>query len=124
MLTHPDAVDICDNLAFDPVVTGGNILAFNSTNDASPNILHYNEILTNLYTSASSQSCQNAIPIKDQLISLPSNGNTSNFYHKLELNHCIAMAEQQLNHVQNLIAEKNFQFSHVIRVSPQKGITT
>lgn len=36
----------------------------------------------------------------------------------------MSTAEEQLNHIRNLIAEKSFQFSHVIRVSPRKGVTT
>ena len=34
------------------------------------------------------------------------------------------MASEQLHHIQNLIAEKSFQFSHLIRVSPHKAVTT
>jgi hypothetical protein len=33
-------------------------------------------------------------------------------------------AETHLNRIRDLIAEKSFQYSHVIRVSPRKGVNT
>jgi hypothetical protein len=63
-------------------------------------------------------------PIEDQVLTLPSNGNTSAVYRELECSHRIAVAEHHLNQIRNLIAEKSFQFSHVIRISPRKGVTT
>ena len=64
------------------------------------------------------------IPIEDQIIAMCSNGNTSTNYRNLEIKHRATMANEQLNHIRNLIAEKSFQFSHIIRVSPRKSITT
>jgi len=64
------------------------------------------------------------IQIENQLIPLPSNGNVDPKYAKLELSHRISHADQHLNRIRDLIAEKSFQFSHVIRVAPSKAITT
>lgn len=125
-----EVVDIWDDLAFDPVLTGAESTPINATLNISsadqphggrPNISNF---------SASQNAGQptnrvaGPIPIEDQIIALPSNGNTSNVYRELELTHRIAMVEEQLNHIRDLIAEKSFQFSHVIRVSPRKGVTT
>ena len=62
--------------------------------------------------------------IEDQIISLPSNGNISNDYQDLELTHQILNANNHLNRLQDLIAEKSFQYSHVICVAPRKVVTT
>ena len=62
--------------------------------------------------------------IEDQIISLPSNGNIGNDYQDLELTHQVSNADNHLNKLQDLIAEKSFQYSHVIHVAPQKAVTT
>lgn len=64
------------------------------------------------------------IQIEDQLIPLPSNGNVASTYGQLELTHRILRADLHLNRIRDLIAEKSFQYSHVIRVSPRKGVNT
>ncbi|KAF8801023.1 hypothetical protein BYT27DRAFT_7116145 [Phlegmacium glaucopus] len=64
------------------------------------------------------------IPIEDQLLSLPSNGNVGPVHRDLECSHYIALAQHHLNQIHNLIAEKSFQFSHIIHISPHKGVTT
>jgi hypothetical protein len=64
------------------------------------------------------------IQIEDQLIPLPSNGNVASTYGQLELTHRISRADLHLNRIRDLIAEKSFQYSHVIRVSPRKGVNT
>ncbi|KAF8801026.1 hypothetical protein BYT27DRAFT_7227064 [Phlegmacium glaucopus] len=64
------------------------------------------------------------LPIEEQLLCLPSNGNVSAVHRELELSHRISLANHYLNGLQNLIVEKSFQFSHVIRVSQRKGVTT
>ena len=63
-------------------------------------------------------------PIEDQSIALPSNGNIGMAYAQLEIAHRISHADYHLNQIRNLIAEKSFQFSHVIRVAPRKGVNT
>ena len=102
-----------DDLAFDPVITDAESISINS-----------------IPKPARSQSNRNSskdsrpVPIEDQVISLPSNGNSSSIHAELEISYRIVRAEELLNHIRNLIAEKSFQFSHVIRVSPRKGVTT
>lgn len=62
--------------------------------------------------------------IEEQLIPLPSNGTVDHAHTKLELSHWIARAEHHLTRIRDLIADKSFQYSHVIRVAPRKGVTT
>jgi hypothetical protein len=81
-------------------------------------------------TSAPSHSNTNAtllngpLPIENYIIALPSNGNITNDLRDLELVHRISQADHQLNQIRNLIAEKSFQFSHVLRVAPRKAVAT
>lgn len=104
-------VDQWDDLAFDPVITDAESIIPNSEQIPSQsNLTHTNDI--------------GPVSIEDQVIALCSNGNTSSNYRNLEITHRILMADEQLGHIRNLIAEKSFQFSHVIRVSPRKGVTT
>lgn len=62
--------------------------------------------------------------IEDQLIPLPSNGNIGPEYAELEISHRITHADHHIDRIRVLIAEKSFQYSHVIRVSPRKGVNT
>ena len=106
-----------DDLAFDPVLAEADISTFNNSEPPLP-------------ASHSTPNISNDIgpvPIRDQVIALCSNGNTSNAYRNLEIRHCTLMAGEQihdLHHIWNLIAEKSFRFSHVIHVSPCKAVTT
>jgi len=54
------------------------------------------------------------LPIEEQPISLPSNGNVPAIYCELELSHHISHADHHLNRIRDLIAEKSFHYSHVI----------
>lgn len=63
-----------------------------------------------------------AMNIEEQIIPLPSNGNVSDSYRDLELSHRIVHADHHLTRIRDLIAEKSFQYSHVIRVAPRKGV--
>jgi hypothetical protein len=103
--TSSDTVDTWDDLAFDTVATG-------------------TEEIPSSQTTPNSNSNIGPVRIEDQVIAIPSNGNTNANYRNLEISHRMSMAEEQLNHIRYLIAEKSFQFSHVIRVSPRKGVTT
>jgi hypothetical protein len=64
------------------------------------------------------------IPIEKQIISLPSNANVGLEYAQLEINQRIEHADHHLARIRDLIAEKSFQFSHVIRVAPRKAVNT
>jgi hypothetical protein len=113
-------LDIWDDLAFDPIVpSSDSSVPFTVQAEVQPSYANLPAFPVTRPTGPIGP-----FPIEDQLIALPSNGNTSNVYRDLELTHRIRLAEDQLNHIRNLIAEKSFQFSHVIRVSPRKGVTT
>jgi hypothetical protein len=101
--SNKDSMDIWDHLAFDTVLSDAETTQTNTNNPSA---------------------AIGPLPIEDQIIALPSNGNTSEIYRALEVAHRISTAEDQLNHIRNLIADKSFQYSHVIRVSPRKGVTT
>jgi hypothetical protein len=64
------------------------------------------------------------VPIEEQILSLPSNGNVDSIHNELECMHRISLADHHLNQIRNLIAEKSFQFSHLIRVAPRKAVAT
>jgi hypothetical protein len=64
------------------------------------------------------------LAIKDYLIQLPSNGIVDLCHRDLELTLRSSRAEHHLTRIQELVAEKSFQYSHVMRVSPRKGMTT
>jgi hypothetical protein len=62
--------------------------------------------------------------IEDQQLALPSNGNVDLKHNDLECKHRISLAEYHLDQIRNLIAEKSFQFSHLIRAAPRKAVVT
>jgi hypothetical protein len=63
--------------------------------------------------------------VEDNTIPLPSNGSIiGTAYAELERSHRITHAEYHINRLRVLIAEKSFQYSHVIRVAPRKGVNT
>jgi len=64
------------------------------------------------------------IQIENQIMPLPSNGKVGPEYARIEISHRIAHADHHLNRIRDLIAEKSFQFSHVIRVAPRKAVNT
>jgi hypothetical protein len=64
------------------------------------------------------------LQIEDRLIPLPSNGNVGLVHAQLEIQHRICHAKHHLSRIRDLIAEKSFQFSHVIRVAPRKSVNT
>lgn len=64
------------------------------------------------------------LAIEDYVIPLPSNGNVDISHKNLELSLRSSRAEHHLARIRELIAEKSFQYSHVMRVSPRKGTTT
>jgi hypothetical protein len=64
------------------------------------------------------------LPIEQQMIALPSNGNVDPIHCSLELQHRIILADHHLDRIRELIAKKSFQYSHVIRCSPRKSVTT
>lgn len=61
-----------------------------------------------------------SIAVEDLPIPLPRAGYLAN----VELGIRRIQAEQQLNRLRELIADRSFQFSHVIRKAPRKGVRT
>jgi hypothetical protein len=64
------------------------------------------------------------LQVEDLILSIPSNGNVRLIHSDLERSLRITLAEHHLIQIRSLIVEKSFQFSHVIRVSPRKSVTT
>jgi hypothetical protein len=72
----------------------------------------------------SATSSPSPVPVEDQILFLPSNGNVRPIHGDLECSFRITVAEHHLTQIRNLIVEKSFQFSHIIRASPRKSVTT
>lgn len=107
-----EPITMWDEILNEPVPTGaGSGSGSNPEIDDHP--VSYNSPPTN-----------NPTQIEDLLIPLPSNGNVASTYAQCELSHRILHANLFLNRIRNLIAEKSFQYSHIIRVSPRKGVNT
>ena len=62
--------------------------------------------------------------VERQTISLPSNGNVISGHEQIELSLRRKQAKEHLNQLRELIAEKSFQYSDVIRAAPRKGVRT
>jgi hypothetical protein len=62
--------------------------------------------------------------VERRLISLPSNGNVHDRFSPLELSLRKLQAQHHLNRLRDLIADKSFQYSHVIRAAPRKVVKT
>src|SRR6202522_2236051 len=65
-----------------------------------------------------------ATPIENQMLPLPSNENVGQEHAPLELSYQIQHVKMLWNRIVCLIAEKSFQFSHVIRVAPREDVNT
>jgi len=116
-ISHSEADDIWDGLAFDPIFPS-------AEPSAEPSAINADSIPGTNPPHKTTPITYGPIPIEDHVIALPSNRNTNNMYRELELGHRISHAEQQLNQIRQLIAEKSFQFSHIRRVAPRKGVVT
>jgi hypothetical protein len=64
------------------------------------------------------------LPIELQTIGLPSNKNVTPGYDHLEIFLRKNQAKTHLNHLRELIAEKSFQYSDLIRGAPRKRVVT
>lgn len=65
-----------------------------------------------------------ATAIEVQVIPLPSNGNIGTAFDHVEVTHRASHCDRHLSRLRELISEKSFQYSHVIRGSPRKGVNT
>lgn len=75
-------------------------------------------------TAPDRDSPADAIPLEDQLIGLPSNGNIEGDYRHVELPFRIQQAKTELNRIRDLIAEKSFQYSHILRRASRGAVRT
>lgn len=62
--------------------------------------------------------------IEDQIICLPSNGNIGQCYNTQEIVVRKTQANRQLDRLRELIAEKSFQYSDIMRNAPRKAART
>jgi hypothetical protein len=131
-------VDVWDDLAFDPVPIAAEIISPSADHVLASTVIPSSTspasrsgpstTAANIGPFPASQTGPSTrfgpVPIENQFLALPSNGNISNIHRDLETSHRVTIAKEQLTNIRNLIAEKSFQFSHVIRVSPRKSVTT
>ena len=122
--TENELLDIWDDIIYE-TVTAPTSAPISSTAPTQLSSIASGSGAAQILPSNSSNSVRVApIPIEEQLLSLPSNGNIDSIHQELECAHRISLAEQHLNQIRNLIAEKSFQYSHLIRVAPRKAIAT
>lgn len=70
-------------------------------------------------------SADNILRPERKILPIPSQSiSDGNVYRKAELDLRLVQATKILTALRDLIAEKSFQFSHVIRVAPRKGVRT
>jgi hypothetical protein len=64
------------------------------------------------------------LPVEEQVLCLPSNRNVTPCNEDIELTFRKNQANAHLHQLRELIAEKSFQYSDVIRNAPRKGVKT
>jgi hypothetical protein len=77
-----------------------------------------------LHTTAESASDDDITPVEKHVFCLPSDGMVDDKYKRVELNLRVNQAKIHLNHLRDLIAEKSFQYSDVIRPASSQDIVT
>lgn len=109
----PEGQDVWDDIIYEPTNLGPD-----STQRPAPS--------TTPGPSGSRIPGLSSLPssIEDQQLAFPSNGNVDPKHNDLECKHRISLAEHHLDQIRNLIAEKSFQFSHLIRAAPRKAVVT
>jgi hypothetical protein len=87
-----------------------------------------NNYSNEIVEASSSQSISginsDVVPPEKRVISVPSQWIKNHPYQQVELKLRIKQAAASLAALWDLIAEKSFQYSHVIRVAPKKGVRT
>ena len=117
-LTHlQNAADIADHDIAPSRITRENEAEFNDSDD-----LDSSDEDTPAASGPSHWSADitNAIPVEEQQVYLPFNGALANVEINLRKN----QASQLLHQLRELIAEKSFQYSHIIQAAPRKGVRT
>ena len=114
-----DPQDTCDESQFDNMDNlNPSVIDSEDVND--PYFSNENDDM-----AAGIGSSNNIIRPERKNISIPSRWKSiHNIYSQLELNLRLLQAAKILSALRDLIAEKSFQFSHVIRVAPRKGVRT
>jgi len=64
------------------------------------------------------------IPIEDRHLPLPSHHNSQHPFAPIELQLRLQQADELLDSLRTSIADKSFQYTHVIRVAPRKSVQT
>lgn len=64
------------------------------------------------------------LPVEREFLGLPSDSNLTGAVRDIEMTLRKKEAKQQLNRLREIIADKSFQYSHVIRTAPRKGVRT
>lgn len=83
------------------------------------------EIVEPGISQSDSDANSNVIEPEKRFISLPSRWLIKDHrYRQVELQLRVKQAAASLSALRDLIAEKSFQYSHVIRVAPRKGVKT
>jgi len=116
-LTHlQNAADIANHDIAPSQITHDNQAEFDNSNDIDP---------SDKETPSSSGTSHllantNTIPVEEQHVYLPCNGDLADVEVNLQKN----QASQLLHQLWELIADKSFQYSHIIRAAPNKGVHT
>ena len=76
-------------------------------------------------TRVSAATVPAIVPPEYKRLSIPSTWHSmDNIYCPIEMKLRMAQADKTLQNLRNTIADKSFQYSHVIRVAPRKGVRT
>lgn len=113
-----DQVDLSDNAAaFDDLDVGDNAATAREAGNAAT--------AQEAGNAAGLQDTATAVPPESRRISIPSSWeSTDNIYRAVELRLRILQADKTLQALRDTIADKSFQYSHVIRPAPRKAVNT
>lgn len=114
---RPDNPTAFDNLDWDVSAAGGD--------NHPPNMPPDNNQPPNMPPATASATAVEVMPPDSRIISMPSSWeSTDNIYRAVELRLRILQADKTLQALRDIIADKSFQYSHVIRVAPRKEVHT
>jgi hypothetical protein len=111
-----NAANIADHEIIPSRITRDNEAEFDNSDDLDPSD---EDTPAASGPSHSSADITNAIPVEQQIF-LPCNGALADVEINLRKN----QASRLLHQLQELIANKSFQYSHIIRTAPRKGVCT
>ena len=118
-----------DVFAVDLVGLSNNAVAFNNL-DAADNAATAQEAGSaagahDIPNAAGAQDTATAVPPESRRISIPSGWESmDNIYRAVELRLRILQADKTLQALWDTIADKSFQYSHVICPAPRKAVNT